>query len=61
MAYSIEAAYLALADGCDAVAPQHREVFLAKLALILADRINDTDQLAKAITIAQQDLADPLN
>jgi 3-(3-hydroxy-phenyl)propionate hydroxylase len=46
-----EAAWLALSDGIDAVPADDREDFLARLALLLADRL-DTDDLRTAVATA---------
>jgi 3-(3-hydroxy-phenyl)propionate hydroxylase len=45
-----EAAWLALSEGLDAVPEDDREGFLARLALLLADRVATTDLLAAVST-----------
>jgi hypothetical protein len=57
MDYSIEAAYNAVAAACDAVPAAERELFLAKLALVLAERCGDLEVLRASLEIAQRDLA----
>ena len=56
MAYSIEAAYNAIVGACDAVPAEERELFFAKLALVLADRCGDLEVLRASLEIAQRDL-----
>ncbi len=51
----LEAAFDQLAEAIDAAGPQ-RELFLAKLALILANQLADPRQLAEAIAAALRDL-----
>ncbi len=52
----LEKAYDALAQVIDRVGPQAETMFLAKLALTLAHRLNDDEVFAECIVIASQDL-----
>lgn len=56
MSYTIEDAYLKIAEACDEVSSNERELFLAKLTLILADQTHDQTVLQDSIRIAKLDL-----
>lgn len=51
----LELAYDTIAEGIDA-AGDKRELFLAKLALILANLVADPDRIAEAVAAAGRDL-----
>jgi hypothetical protein len=53
----LEAFYDALAEGIDQATPARTELFLAKLALLLAREVADRQALERCIAIALQDLA----
>jgi hypothetical protein len=52
----LEAFYDALAEGLDQATPARSELFLAKLALLLAREVGDPQALERCIGIALQDL-----
>jgi hypothetical protein len=52
----LEKAYDALAIAIDRVGPKLETMFLAKLALTLAHRLDDDEVFAQCIEIASQDL-----
>ena len=54
----LETAYERLAQAIDDVGPQQEREFLTKLALALANRCGDLQQVTEAIDIAKQDLAE---
>lgn len=56
MSYNIEDAYLQIANACDQVSAEERELFLAKLVLVMADQIKDLSRLQDSIKIAKLDL-----
>jgi hypothetical protein len=55
----LECAYEALAVAIDQAGPEQAATFLAKLALVLADRLADPAQFDACIAIALKDLARP--
>lgn len=52
----LEAAWVALAEGIDQAGPEHERLFLAKLALLLAESSGDLQTLSRAIASALEDL-----
>lgn len=52
----LEAFYDSLAEGIDQATPERSELFLAKLALLLAREVGDPQALDRCIGIALQDL-----
>ena len=52
----LEAVYAALAEGIDAHGPEHSEMFLAKVALLLAEALGDEDRALQAIADAQRNM-----
>ena len=52
----LEAVYAALAEGIDAHGPEHSEMFLAKVALLLAEALGDEDRALRAIADAQRNM-----
>ena len=52
----LEAVYAALAEGIDAAGPEHREMFLAQAALLLAEALGDEDRALRAIADAQRNM-----
>ena len=52
----LEAVYAALAEGIDAHAPEHSEMFLAKAALLLAEALGDEGRALRAIADAQRNM-----
>lgn len=60
MSAAIEAIYFSLAEGYDAVPREKRELFLAKLVLLLAKEIGEPDRFKDAIAISQKNLTAPL-
>ena len=52
----LEAFYDALAEGIDQATPVKSELFLAKLALLLAREVADRQALERCIEVALQDL-----
>jgi hypothetical protein len=52
----LEDVYDRLAEALDAVPPARRELFLAKLALALANLLGDPAQVAEALEAAARDL-----
>ena len=52
----LELAYDALADAIDRVGPEQEALFLAKLALALAHRLDYPSEVVACIEIAVQDL-----
>jgi hypothetical protein len=50
-----ESFFVAIGEAIDAVPPEAETLFLAKLALTLAIRLGDADQLSAAIDIAKKD------
>lgn len=59
MSTATETIYFSLAESYDAVPPEKRELFLAKLALMLADEIGDSDRVRAAIATSQKNLLLP--
>jgi hypothetical protein len=55
----LERAYETLAVAIDQAGPEHEAVFLAKLALALAERLKSPTEFEACITIALADLAKP--
>lgn len=55
----IEAVYEALAAAIDRAGPANEALFLAKLALLLGQRVGDPAVFAAAVEIALQDLDAP--
>ncbi len=53
----LEAVYEALAETLDGVPPDRRELFLTKLALLLANELDDAAPVLKALAAAQANLA----
>ena len=53
----VETVYEAMARQIDAVGAEHSELFLAKLALLLAERLDDTGAALDAIASAAVNLA----
>jgi hypothetical protein len=53
----IEQAYDLIADGVDAAGPEKAPLFLAKLALCLADLVADPALVAEAVACCARDLA----
>lgn len=54
----LEQTYEALARQIDAVGPEKSELFLAKLALLLANRIGSADVVAGLVAEASHNLQD---
>lgn len=52
----LEKVYDTLAEGIDRATPAKSEIFLAKLALLLANEIGDAGVVKKAVDVALQDL-----
>ena len=52
----LERIYDLMAEAIDAVEPDRRELFLAKLAFVLANMVGDADSAAHAVEIARRDL-----
>lgn len=52
----VETVYEALADRLDAVGPHRRELFLAKLALLLSHDLGDAEQVCLRIAEAAENL-----
>ena len=59
MSYSTQEAYEMLAQALDKVASHDRELLLAKVALMLAEDIEDLNALATAISISCENLEPP--
>jgi hypothetical protein len=59
MTYSIEAAYNAIAEASAAAPDSQRELFLAKLALVLAHQVGDLTALRGGLDTALRDLDTP--
>ncbi len=55
----VEDVYATLADAIDAVDPNHTQLFLAKLALLLAYTCGDVEAVKDAVAIASRDLEAP--
>ncbi len=55
----LEAVYDTLAQAIDQAGPDHSEVFLTKLCLLLANALGDADLVAKLVASALQDLKGP--
>ncbi len=53
----LEQAYASLAAAIDRAGPDHEALFLAKLALVLADRLGDVGAFEQSLAAALQDLA----
>lgn len=53
---NLEQAYDVIAAGIDAAGPAQEAVFLAKLALALANHIDDTKVVSQCVSMALQDL-----
>ena len=56
----VEEVYDAIADAIDAAGPRHAQLFLAKLALLLAHACGDAAAVKEAISTAGRDLGDPV-
>ena len=54
----VETIYAALAETIDRVTPEKSELFLAKLALLMAHEINDVDHVRTLIQNAKLGLSD---
>ena len=52
----LEAVYDLLAEAVDAVALDQQQVFLAKLALVLANMLGDVGQVTQAVAVAKANL-----
>lgn len=52
----LETIYEALATGIDAAGPDHAQVYLAKIALALAERLDDVPATLAIVTECQADL-----
>ncbi|NLH80740.1 MAG: DUF2783 domain-containing protein [Phyllobacteriaceae bacterium] len=52
----LESVYDAIAEAIDAVPPEKRELFLAKLAFVLADLLGDARAVEEALAVAARDL-----
>lgn len=52
----LEAAYELIAQAIDEVGPEHERLFLAKLALALANETEDLERVRAAIATARQRL-----
>ncbi len=52
----LEQAYDLIAETLDAVEPDKRTLFLAKLAFVLANLVGDGGQVAQAVEAARKDL-----
>jgi hypothetical protein len=52
----LEALWERLADAIDAVGPERDRVFLAKLAIVLAQEIGDARRIDALISVARADL-----
>ena len=50
---NMEDVYAALAEGIDAVGPEKEAMFLAKVALLLAQELGDCDRALELISSAQ--------
>jgi len=55
-AKTIEDVYTALAEGIDRHGPEASEMFLAKVALLLAEEIGDADRVLRVIDDAQRNM-----
>lgn len=53
---ALEAAYDQLAEALDDTPPEHRVLFLAKLALALANLLDDPAEFTAALAAARRDL-----
>lgn len=53
---ALEAAYDGIAEAIDATAEDKRVLFLAKLALVLANQVGDEARIRAAVEAAQRDL-----
>lgn len=52
----LEAVYEAMAETLDTLPPDVREVYLAKLALLMAEALGDTDRALAAVRAARAHL-----
>ena len=52
----LEAFYAAMAEGIDRQGPDHSEMFLAKLSLLLAEVLDDQDRALQAVADAQRNM-----
>jgi len=52
----LETVYAALAEGIDAHGPDQSEMFLAKVALLLAEALNDEARALQAIADARRNM-----
>lgn len=52
----LETVYDAIAEAVDAAPAERRELFLAKLAFVLAELVGDAGEVAEAIEAAARDL-----
>lgn len=55
----LERAYETLAVAIDQAGPEHETVFLAKLALVLAERLKSPADFEASIAVALADLSTP--
>ena len=53
----LEHVYAGLAAAIDRAGPDHEALFLAKLVLVLADRLGDVAEFEQSVATALQDLA----
>lgn len=53
---ALEAAYDAIAEAIDATPEDQRQLFLAKLALVLANLVGEEGRIAAAVSAARRDL-----
>jgi len=57
--HDLEAVYDALAEGIDAVGPEQSELYLAKVALALAERLGDAEESLATIEDCKTGLIAP--
>ena len=55
----LEDAFDLIAEGADAAGESHERLYFAKLALTLAQRLGDVEQVREAVDIALADLHRP--
>ena len=56
MTDNLETSYQLLAEACDGVEKAERELFLAKVCLLLANEINDPQRVQQCLTTAAEHL-----
>lgn len=54
---ALETTYDVIADAMDDVGPDRRDLFLAKLVLVLSNYLGDPAQVQAAISAAKRDIA----